>query len=246
VTARRFFVEGNREIGSVVEIGGGDAHKIAHVLRLRQGDRIEIIDSHTRTFVATIGEIGHTVRATLIERSSEPSRRTAASAVTVDVAQAVPKAGRMELVVEKCTELGANAFLPFYSERSVTRNVGSERLARWQRLARTAAQQCGRREIPEILAPLEFEALVTRFARYGTVLFAWEMAQPFALQERLRSLLPSSGSVLVVVGPEGGFTHNEADLAVQHRAALLWLGPRILRTDTAAIVLLAVIGSFAS
>lgn len=242
IAARRFFVEGNREIGSVVEIAGADAHKIAHVLRLRAGDRIEIIDSHTQTFVATIEATGATVRATLIEWS----RRAAASAITVDVAQAVPKARRMELVVEKCTELGANAFLPFYSERSVARSVGAERVSRWRRLARTAAQQCGRSEIPEVLAPLEFEALLKRFTGYTSVLFAWEMAQPVTLQERLRSLLPPAGSVLVVIGPEGGFTHAEAALAEQQGATMIWLGPRILRTDTAAIVLLAVIGSFAS
>lgn len=241
--ARRFFVEGRPEIGSVVEIAGGDAQKIARVLRLRAGDRIEVIDSHAKTFVATIDEIGRIVRATLVEASGASP---AASAVTVDVAQAVPKARRMEFVVEKCTELGAHAFLPFYCERSVTRSVGIERLARWRRIAQTAAKQSGRVEIPEVLAPLEFEALIECFARYAVVFFAWELAQPVALHERLRLLLPPAGSVLVIIGPEGGFTHDETALAERQGAALLWLGPRILRTDTAAIALLAVIGSFTS
>jgi 16S rRNA (uracil1498-N3)-methyltransferase len=242
--ARRFFVEGNREIGSVVEIGGGDAHKIARVLRLQAGDRIEIIDSHARTFSASIDGVGRIVRATLVESITDA--RPTQSALTIDVAQAMPKGRRMEFVIEKCTELGASAFLPFYCERSVGRRVGTEKLARWQRLARAAAQQSGRRDIPEILAPLQFDALVMRFARYATVLFAWEMAEPVALHERLQSILPPAGRVLIVVGPEGGFAHEEAEIAGRHGAAVLWLGRRILRTDTAAMALLAVIGSFAS
>ena len=243
IAARRFFVEGNREVGSVVEITGGDAHKIAHVLRLHTGDRIEIIDSHARTFAAAIDCIGPIVRARLIENIADARP---AAAITIDVAQAVPKGRRMEFVIEKCTELGANAFLPFFCERSVGRDVGAEKLARWRRLARTAAQQSGRLDVPDVAPPLDFAALVAHFKHYTTVLFAWEMAQRVALLERLQSSLPSAGRVLVVIGPEGGFTHNEAETAARNRAAMLWLGPRTLRTDTAAMVLLAVIGAFAS
>jgi 16S rRNA (uracil1498-N3)-methyltransferase len=164
----------------------------------------------------------------------------------VDVAQAVPKAARMDFVVEKGTELGAAAFLPFYSERSVGRRVGPEKLARWRRIARSASQQSGRREVPEIHEPLDFEALVERFGEYDTVFFAWELAAPEPLHDRLRALLPQAGRVLIVVGPEGGFAHAEAEAATSRGAHVLWLGSRILRTDTAAVVLLAVIGAFTS
>ncbi len=241
--ARRFFVEGRSEIGGSVEIAGGDAHKIAHVLRLRAGDRIEVIDSAAAAFAAAIEDVGPTVRATLLERVVEHSNRPA---LEIDVAQAVPKGRRMDFVIEKCTELGAAAFLPFYSERSVGRNVGVEKLSRWQRLARTAAQQSGRLDVPRIAVPVEFNALAQRFDEYATVIFAWEMAQTEPLRDRLPSVLPDAGRVLVVVGPEGGFTHAEAELAERRGAMLVCLGARILRTDTAAIVLLAVIGAFTS
>ncbi|HVR46781.1 MAG TPA: 16S rRNA (uracil(1498)-N(3))-methyltransferase [Candidatus Binatia bacterium] len=242
--ARRFFVEGRGEIGGSVEIAGGDAHKIAHVLRLRAGDRLEIIDSTAGAFVAAIDAVEPAVRATLVERVVEGVER--ALALDVEVAQAVPKGRRMEFVIEKCTELGAAAFLPFYSERSVGRAVGAEKLTRWRRLARAAAQQCGRRNIPSIVAPLDFGTLAQRFEEYAAVLFAWETAQPIALRERLRSALPNAGRLLVVIGPEGGFTHAEAELAERCGATLVWLGARILRTDTAAMVLLAVIGALTS
>ncbi len=226
-----------------MEIGGSDARKIAKVLRLRDGDRIEIVDSSGTAFDASIGGTGRVVRATLLEVLDE---RRADAAALVDIAQAVPKGRRMEFVVEKGTELGARSFLPFYSERSVGQAIGLEKLARWQRLARAAAQQSGRSDVPEIRAPLKFDALLERFEEYDAVLFAWELAPPVPLRERLLGALPAQGRVLVVVGPEGGFTHDEAERAARRGAALLSLGRRILRTDTAAMALLAVIGALAS
>jgi 16S rRNA (uracil1498-N3)-methyltransferase len=243
-SARRFFVEGTHEVGSVVEVGGSDAHKITRVLRLQAGDRIEIVDSAATAFVASIDATGTIVRARLLEIAGE--RAATNAALILDVAQAVPKAKRMEFVVEKGTELGANAFLPFYCERSVGRDVGAEKLARWQRLARSSAQQSGRREIPRIEAPRHFDALLERFAAYDAVFFAWELAPAIPLRESLLAAIPASGHALVVVGPEGGFTHDEAEAAARHGAALLSLGPRILRTDTAAVALLAVISALTS
>ncbi len=242
--ARRFFVEGEQEVGGAVEIHGGDAHKITRVLRLRAGDRIEIVDSRACAFAAAIEEAGQVVRARLIDVVAD--RVPEVNRLVIEVAQAVPKAARMDFVVEKGTELGAAAFLPFYSERSVGRRVGPEKLARWRRIARSASQQSGRRELPEIHEPLEFDALVERFGEYDTVFFAWELAPPEPLHDRLRVLLPQAGRVLIVVGPEGGFAHAEAEAATSRGAHVLWLGSRILRTDTAAVVLLAVIGAFTS
>ncbi len=242
--ARRFFVGGARRVGDVVEIGAGDAHKISRVLRLTRGDRIEVIDSEATAFCASIEDAGRVVRATLTERLAQ--RSASETALRFDVAQAVPKGRRMDFVVEKCTELGANAFLPFYCERSVGRAVRNEKLARWQRLASSSARQSGRRDAPEVRAPLEFQALLERFDSYEAVFFAWELAEPVSLREAVLAALPEAGLALIVVGPEGGFTHDEAEAAERRGAAMLSLGPRILRTDTAAIALLAVITALTS
>jgi 16S rRNA (uracil1498-N3)-methyltransferase len=243
-SARRFFLDGAQEAGNLIEIVGSDAHKITHVLRLSSGDRIEIVDSAAAAFVASIESVGGPVRARLLERLAAPPAQRAE--LVVDVAQAVPKGRRMDYVVEKCTELGANAFLPFYCERSVGRDVGAEKLARWRRLARAAAQQSGRRDVPAIETPIEFADLLERCARYDTVLFAWELAASAPMRETLQATLPASRRALLIVGPEGGFTHAEAQAAAARHAALLSLGPRILRTDTAAVALLAVITALAS
>ncbi len=240
----RFFVEGQHSVGDAVAISGGDARKIVRVLRLRAGDSIEVIDSTASRFAASIESRGERVRVELRERLAEFSRP--ARRLQIHVAQAMPKAQRMDFVIEKCTELGAAAFLPFYCERSVARRAGAQKLVRWRHLARTAAQQSGRSDIPGVATAIAFDRLLERFADYERVAFAWEMAPRVALRNRLTGVLPQSGNVLAVVGPEGGFTHDEAAQAVAHGAELLWLGPRILRTDTAAIVMLAVIEAFAS
>jgi len=242
--ARRFFVEGAKETGGIVEIGGTDAHKIAHVLRLSVGDHVVVIDSAARTFTAAIAAVGRVVRANIEEEIFDD--RVSSTALRIDVAQAVPKGRRMDFVIEKGSELGVETFLTFYCERSVSRDVGAEKAARWQRIARSAAQQCGRKSVPSVLDPMPFGALLERFSEYGAVLFAWELATPGPLHARLTEALPASGRVLLVVGPEGGFTHAEAELAESRGATMLWLGPRVLRTDTAALVLLAVIGAVTS
>lgn len=244
MAARRFFVEGTSSPGSSVEIAGSDAHKIVHVLRLNAGDEIEVIDSASIGFTATIESVGRTVRAKLLEEIS--GERKNAERWRIDVAQAIPKGRRMDFVIEKCTELGACAFLPFHSERSVVIEIGNEKHARWERLARTAAAQCGRREVPEIAGVSSFEKLLERFGEYDAVFFAWELAGEAPLHERLGAALPPKGRILVVVGPEGGFTHVEAERAQGCGATVIGLGSRILRTDTAAMVLMAVIGAFAS
>ncbi|MBV9333372.1 MAG: 16S rRNA (uracil(1498)-N(3))-methyltransferase [Candidatus Eremiobacteraeota bacterium] len=241
--ARRFFIERTGETGGVIEIGGSDAHKIAHVLRLSAGERIEVIDAAATEFDAEIEAVGRSVTARLLEKRDERTRPTS---LYVDVAQAVPKGQRMDFVVEKGTELGARAVVPFFCERTIGRSVGDEKLARWRRLARSAAQQSGRHDVPLVADPLSYDALLSTFDEYDVVLFAWELAPPQALRDAVLSLLPARGEVLAIVGPEGGFSHAEAAAALERGATAISLGPRILRTDTAALALLAVIGALAS
>lgn len=238
--ARRFFVEGVQREGARVPIGDSDARKIVRVLRLRDGDRIEVVDSSGALYVARAAIHGDAVAAVL--EASIPS--AAPPALRVDVAQALPKAAKMDFVVEKCTELGAAAILPFCSERSVARETRPAKLDRWNRLARSAAAQCGRRDVPPVAPPRSFEALLAAFAEYDAVLFPWELAPQVPVRASLPPLLLDARRVLVAIGPEGGFAHAEAEAAGARGAHLIWLGPRILRTETAALVALTLIDAF--
>ena len=235
--ARRFFVEGVRATGERVTIGGADARKIVTVLRLKDGDAIELVDSAGTRFDARLRVDDTEVSAALLAAHVNEK----AGSRSIDVAQAVPKGQKMDFVVEKATELGARAIVPFTSERSVAHASGTTKVDRWRRLARTAAQQCGRSLVPAIDGVRSYDELLARFAQYDTVLFPWEVALAQPLRETLPPLLEGAAKVLVVIGPEGGFSHAEADMAADRGAHLLWLGPRILRTETAAMVLLAIL-----
>lgn len=233
----RFFVSGVQHRDDVVSIEGGDAHHITDVLRLRPGDHIEVIDSSARTFVAELERDGRRLRARLVEELAGAP----VSELRIDVAQALPKGSKMDIVVEKATELGAAAIVPFCSERAIARVAGTSKLARWRRIARSAAEQCGRADIPTLFAPMQFEELLARFEAYDLVLFAWESEERRPLRERLPALLAGAHRVLVVIGPEGGFSHAESDAARAHGARVVSLGERVLRTETAALVLLAIL-----
>jgi 16S rRNA (uracil1498-N3)-methyltransferase len=235
LSAPRFFVEGVRAPGDIVAFGGADARKIATVLRLREGDAVAVIDSTATLFAATLDRSLHAVLGARVA-GGESER-----GLRVTVAQGIPKGQKMDFVVEKLTELGVTALLPFESERSVVIGAGGNKVERWRRLAKTAAAQCGRREIPAVESPLTFADVIARFDGYDCVLFPWELAPRALLRDALPAAVANARDVLVVIGPEGGFSHAEAEAATAAGARVLSLGSRILRTETAGIALLAIL-----
>ncbi len=234
--ARRFFVQNAHRAGEVVAIHGSDAHKITNVLRLRDGDVIEVVDSQGLVFAATLESKDGTLQARLAE-----AREAQAPLVTIDVAQGIPKGQKMDFVVEKLSELGVRTLIPLETERTIVQTVGPSKLERWQRLARTSAQQCGRTELLIVEDPTPLMRLYGRFAEYDAVLFLWEVATHVPLREQLPPIVSSAKSVLVVIGPEGGFSHAEGEAARAAGAHVLSLGERILRTETAALAAVAIL-----
>ncbi len=237
MAAPRFFVEGVHEAGQTLTLVGDDAHKIAHVLRKRSGDSVQIIDSAAHRFDAVLAIENGAVRA----RLGEPSAPQVTPRLEITVAQGVPKGQKMDFVVEKLTELGVATIVPLYSERSVVIESGKGKLDRWRRLAKTAAAQCGRDEIPGVAEPVQFAALLQTFSNYDTVLFPWELAGDAPLRDVLPSLIAGARRILIVVGPEGGFAHSEAEAARRGGAHVIGLGAHILRTETAALVVVALL-----
>ncbi len=233
----RFFVEGVYGAGQTLMLVGDDAHKIVDVLRKRSGDSIQIVDSTAQRFEATVEIEDRTVRARLGERSAPAAQER----FEITVAQGLPKGQKMDFVVEKLTELGVTAIVPLYSERSVVVETGNTKIDRWRRLAKTAAAQCGRNNIPEVSEPLAFEKLVQSFSDYDRVLFPWELAEQVPLKTVLPELVENARRILVVIGPEGGFSHTEAEAAQDRGARVIGLGTRILRTETAALVVVALL-----
>jgi 16S rRNA (uracil1498-N3)-methyltransferase len=238
VGASRFFIDGIYEEGATVAFERGDAHKIVHVLRLEPGDRIRVVDSSGSEFDATIAGDAHGVLARIGPRLARDAN---AQPLQLTLAQAIPKAQKMEFVIEKASELGVTALLPFTSERTIVRELGANKIERWRRIAKSSAEQSGRRQILDVADPLEFSQLLERFAAYDAVLFPWEATEPAALRDSLPPLLNGAHRVLAVIGPEGGFSHDEASAAAAAGASVISLGRRILRTETAGLYLAAVV-----
>jgi len=234
VSAGRFFVDGIYRVGDAVELGAGDARKVRLVLRMSDGDGVEILDSAGRLFAAAVRFDGRTTCAVLEHELAAPTP----TRLRVTLAQAVPKGQKMDFVIEKATELGVAAIVAFTAARTVG-GASSGRVDRWRRVARTAAQQCGRGDVPPVEGPIAFEALLARAGTFGVALAPWELADRIPMRDRIPALIANARTALVVVGPEGGFAHDEARALEAAGAQLISLGSRILRTETAGLVAVA-------
>jgi len=239
----RFFVEGVHVLGETVAFAPDDARKIATVLRGRSGERVQVVDSAGSAFSAAIEVGAGGVSATLEARLERGTRE---AAVRVVVAQAIPKGQKMDVIVEKATELGAAAFVPLRSERVAGERTGEHKVERWQRIAKAAAQQSGRTVVPEVAPVASWDDLLTTFAGFDRVYIPWELAEVRPLREIFEADAARLRSVLFVIGPEGGFSAAEVERATAAGATVISLGARILRTDTAALAILAVINAVAS
>ena len=201
-------------------------HQLRHVLRLRDGEEIAVFDGSGQEWVARLrGETAEVVRP--IEGLVEPQTQ-------LTLFQATIKPARLELVLQKGTELGVARFVPFAAERSV--GIG-ERPARWQSIVVEAAEQSGRRVIPEIAPVLSFDEALAEAASRGVPFMPWEGAD----RPKLSAVHRHCRHLALIVGPEGGFTDSEVNRARARGAMTVTLGRRILRSETAAIVAAALL-----
>ncbi|OGB87426.1 hypothetical protein A3H38_04745 [candidate division WOR-1 bacterium RIFCSPLOWO2_02_FULL_46_20] len=228
----RFFVPQEQ----IPTITGSDAHQIKNVLRLKVGEKIELLDGSGKVYFATIENIGKDkVVCNIIEhRTPNTEDRT-----QITIAQCLPKAKKMDLIIQKCTELGVSQIIPTLSERSIAK---ADKPERWSRIAREAAEQSGRLTIP-IIAPLtKFEDVLKIKKDFSLALIPWELEK----EKTLKSVLPDnriSGYpvILILIGPEGGFSRVEVEHAKSTGFIPISLGPRILRTETASLSILSII-----
>lgn len=219
--------------GGEVRVEGARLHYVARVLRVKAGDALEVFDGRGASFDARVLELSDThATLTLGAARSTPAPRA------VTLIQGLPKADKLELVLQKGTELGAAAFIAAAAERSVAKLEGKEekKRERWQRIVEEAARQCGRAEVPTVrLASSLGDAVKLVAPATVLVLDEEEHALP------LSAAVPENGAVALVIGPEGGLARGEVDALKALGAVPVTLGPLILRTETAGLAALAVL-----
>lgn len=207
-------------------ISGDEAHHLVRVLRGRPGDRFGVFDGRGREVEAELLTAGRGDALLRIVGAREP-RRPGREVVLLT---AVPRGQRMEWLVEKCTEAGVARVVPLVTARGVRDRASGNTLRRWRRAALEAAKQCGRADVPDVDAPVELVAALAAGA--GRTLL---LADPTA-GSALGAVLPASGGVALLVGPEGGFDDAETEAATAAGAIPFGLGSLILRIETAALV----------
>jgi len=236
-TLHRFQVPKPALDGRRVELRGSALRHLRDVLRLGNGDRVEVFDGAQRSFVAEIRSVGRS-SADLDLLSPIESERE--SALSLTLAVALSKGSKLDWVVEKATELGVSRIVPFASERTIPERGSSlNRADRWQRIAAAATAQSGRVRCPEIVRLTGFSAVLSLAAEHDRAILFWE-AGDRPLESARDGLVRR---VLLVTGPEGGFSAKEASQAKAARFTLASLGPRILRAETAAIAVVT-LGQF--
>ena len=214
-------------------------HHLLRVLRVKTGDALECFDGEGRSYAGRV--IKHSSGELVVQFDTALPEPPAALQITLAVS--LIKLDRFEWMVQKATELGVDRLLPLVTARTIIRPSSAQaerRLERWRRIIRQAAEQCGRRRLPEIEAPQPFERFVEGCVGEPCILMPTLGRQTIPLREGLAALA-ERGAVIILIGPEGDFTPEETRLAVRRGARLVSLGALTLRSETAALATLAVV-----
>lgn len=235
----RFFVSPKQVKEGRVTITGPDVLHIVKVLRLGSGDPLTVLDGQGKVYDAVVELTGREAVTCAIIKESGIGE---APSVKITLIQGLPKGDKMDLIVQKATELGVYRIIPLICDRSVVKLSGDKpqrRSERWQRIAHEAAKQCRRPDIPEVLPPAGWEEVLTGMPDGVNALIPWEEENRNSLKKILGESEPQ-GDFYVFIGPEGGFTAAEVELARSRGVRPVTLGSRILRTETAGMIVLAI------
>ena len=235
----RFFVNPSDISSCGVEITGDDVAHISKVLRLRCGDKISVCDQDGFDYICTVSEVG---KERVFARVDEKLPSISESRVSVTLYQGLPKGDKMELIIQKCTELGVKRFVPVVMQRSVSRpKDASKKTARYRKIALEAAKQSKRSAVPYVCDATDFASVLDRIKDGDALnILPYENEKSTTLKEVLRKNCDAK-NINLIIGPEGGFSDEEIADALAQNIQTVTLGPRILRCETAPIAAVAAI-----
>lgn len=241
MTMTRIYYPNELEAGNFCVVTGENRQYVLSVLRMRQGERILLFDGKGHEYEAVIrtqDQASLTVEVLTKETINVGSCK-------ITLAQSLPKGWKMDFIVEKACELGVTSIIPFISSRSVPRltpEQGRHKQARWQKVALEAARKSHAGGIPEIEEVLSFNEMLCRAAAETVKIIFWEEEKGAHLKQMLHEKnRGQQGDFFLVVGPEGGFSGEEIDLASSRGFASVSLGRQILKVETAALAILSIV-----
>ncbi len=236
-----FFVDRSQVKDGTIYIEGSDFNHMKNVLRIRQGEKLKISDGGNAAYTCALGEYKeHMAVCTILGKEESyvelPSE--------IYLFQGLPKADKMELIIQKAVELGVTAVIPVMTSRSVVKldkKKEESRLKRWNSIAESAAKQSGRLVLPKVEQVLSFQEAAVRMEALTHRLIPYELCEGMEETRRRISKIQPGDSIGMMIGPEGGFEKEEIACALEHGMEPITLGGRILRTETAGMSLLSVL-----
>ncbi len=241
----KFFIKSNQIKDNKVIIKGEDVNHIKNVLRLDVDDDIQVCNLDTSiNYTCGISKINNEVIECNIFNQIESKTE---SNLHINVFQGIPKSDKMELIIQKCVELGVTELTPVEMKRCVVKiegNSKTKKIMRWQKISEVAAKQCGRDIIPKINDITNIKNICNLDSEYDIVLLAYENEQVNTLKSELSKIKNKKSknlNIAIVIGPEGGLDKDEVEYLRKNGAKVVTLGKRILRTETVAFVLTSII-----
>ena len=236
----KYFTEPENIKDGFIEIFSDEAKHILNVMRMEIGDTLTICDGQSNDYLCRICETGKNCLKAKIEETtkseSEPKTK-------ITLYQGLPKSDKMELIIQKCVEIGVCRIVPVITERAVVKiEKGAKedkKTERWQKIAESAAKQSGRGIIPAVERPMKFKDAIEEAVKNGEAIIPYENEKDRGLKEFVKN--SKAENIGIFIGPEGGFDTKEIEFAVENGVMSFTLGKRILRTETAGIVTSAIV-----
>lgn len=238
---QNFFVTPSQVEGESIYIEGSDMNHIKNVLRMRIEEELMVSDGNNQRYRCTVRRFEEErvelcIEETLAADTELPSR--------IYLFQGLPKQEKMELIVQKCVELGVYEVIPVAMKRCVVKlddKKAQKKRTRWQEIAKSAAKQAGRSMIPQVSEVMSYKDALQKAQELDVLLIPYELARDMKeTKEILRTIQPGQ-SIGIFIGPEGGFEKEEVELAILSGAKEITLGRRILRTETAGLSIVSVL-----
>ena len=242
----QFFVEENQMTGDRIAILGSDVNHIKNVLRMKGGERVRVsLSDSGRSFFCVLDQISEEEVIALIQEEDEAGTELANK---IYLFQGLPKGDKMELIIQKCVELGVYEIIPVAMKNCVVKldaKKADSKVKRWQAISESAAKQSKRTVIPEVQMPMTWKEALKKAEELDIVLVPYENERGMEATREIIGTIKSGQSIGVFVGPEGGFAPEEIDgiapNSLDNKAHRISLGRRILRTETAGLATLSML-----